>query len=150
VAALAGAARVERRVPAPLLDPALATQSGLRVREHQLHDLHAGPRRGERALAVLPRGAAGVRHPSGPGCCLRRFADARLVAPFSGARSDRLGSRWLAPLGLSIACVGLLLLSGLTQATSVAYLVLCLIVTGIGQGTLPIAQRARDHGSRAA
>ena len=57
-----------------------------------------------------------------------------LVAPMSGALADRVGSRWLAPLGLAIACAGLLLLSGLTQASSIAYLVLCLIVTGIGQG----------------
>jgi MFS family permease len=57
-----------------------------------------------------------------------------LVAPVSGALADRMGSRWLAPLGLAIACAGLLLLSGLTQASSIAYLVLCLIVTGIGQG----------------
>ena len=56
------------------------------------------------------------------------------MAPFSGALADRVGSRWLAPLGLAIACAGLLLLSGLTQASSIAYLVLCLIVTGIGQG----------------
>jgi MFS family permease len=57
-----------------------------------------------------------------------------VVAPISGAFADRVGSRWLAPLGLAIAGVGLLLLSGLTQASSIAYLVLCLIVTGIGQG----------------
>jgi len=57
-----------------------------------------------------------------------------MVAPVSGALADRVGSRWLAPLGLAIACAGLLLLSGLTQASSIAYLVLCLIVTGIGQG----------------
>ena len=57
-----------------------------------------------------------------------------LLAPVSGALADRVGSRWLAPLGLAIACAGLLLLSGLTQASSIASLVLCLIVTGIGQG----------------
>ena len=57
-----------------------------------------------------------------------------LVAPVSGALADRWDSRWLAPVGLAIVCAGLLLLSGLTQASSIAYLVLCLIVTGIGQG----------------
>jgi MFS family permease len=57
-----------------------------------------------------------------------------MVAPLSGTLADRVGSRWLAPLGLAIACAGLLLLSGLTQASSIAYLVVCLIVAGIGQG----------------
>jgi MFS family permease len=45
-----------------------------------------------------------------------------------------VGSRWIAPLGLAIVCAGLVLLSGLTQASSIAFLVLCLVVTGIGQG----------------
>jgi EmrB/QacA subfamily drug resistance transporter len=57
-----------------------------------------------------------------------------VVAPISGAVADRVGSRWIAPLGLAIVCAGLLLLSGLTRASSIAFLVLCLIVTGIGQG----------------
>ncbi|MCI0672673.1 MAG: MFS transporter, partial [Myxococcaceae bacterium] len=57
-----------------------------------------------------------------------------VVAPLSGALADRVGSRWLAPLGLAIACAGLLLLSRLTEASPVSYLVLGLIVTGIGQG----------------
>ena len=57
-----------------------------------------------------------------------------VVAPISGVLADRLGSSWLAPLGLGIACVGLLLLSGLNAQRSVAYLILCLVVTGIGQG----------------
>ena len=57
-----------------------------------------------------------------------------VVAPISGSLADRVGSRWLAPLGLGIACVGLLLLSGLDAQRSVAYLILCLVVTGVGQG----------------
>ena len=57
-----------------------------------------------------------------------------VVAPVSGALVDRVGSRGLAPLGLAIACAGLLLLSRLTQASSILYLILCLIVTEIGQG----------------
>jgi EmrB/QacA subfamily drug resistance transporter len=57
-----------------------------------------------------------------------------VVAPISGALADRMGSRWLSPVGLAIACSGLLLLSQLTETTTTAYLVICLIVTGIGQG----------------
>jgi MFS family permease len=57
-----------------------------------------------------------------------------VVAPLSGTLADRVGSRWLAPLGLAIAGAGLLLLSGLTQGSATWYLILGLIVIGIGQG----------------
>jgi EmrB/QacA subfamily drug resistance transporter len=57
-----------------------------------------------------------------------------VVAPISGALADRMGSRWLAPLGLLIACGGLMLLSFLASASTTGYLILCLTVTGIGQG----------------
>ncbi|MGZ3601574.1 MAG: MFS transporter [Ktedonobacterales bacterium] len=57
-----------------------------------------------------------------------------VVAPISGNLADRMGSRWLSPVGLSIACVGLLLLSQLDARTPLGYVVLCLVVTGIGQG----------------
>jgi EmrB/QacA subfamily drug resistance transporter len=56
------------------------------------------------------------------------------VAPASGSLADRLGSRWLRPLGLAIAALGLVLLSGLNQGSPIAYIVVCLVVTGLGQG----------------
>ena len=57
-----------------------------------------------------------------------------VVVPLAGRLADRVGSWWLAPLGLAIACGGLLLLSGLTQASATGYLILCLIVAAVGQG----------------
>jgi EmrB/QacA subfamily drug resistance transporter len=57
-----------------------------------------------------------------------------VVAPISGALADRVGSRWLSPLGLAIAGGGLVLLSQLTAVSTTGYLILCLVVTGIGQG----------------
>jgi EmrB/QacA subfamily drug resistance transporter len=57
-----------------------------------------------------------------------------VVAPLSGAMADRVGSRWLAPLGLAIGCAGLILMTRLTRDTTMSFLILCLIVTGIGQG----------------
>lgn len=57
-----------------------------------------------------------------------------VVAPFSGSLADRIGTRWLAASGLAIACVGLLLLSGLNAHSSVFDIVWRLIVTGLGQG----------------
>lgn len=57
-----------------------------------------------------------------------------VVAPISGTLADRIGSRWLAPLGLAIACLGLILLSQLNGQSSTWDVIWRLIVTGIGQG----------------
>jgi len=134
VAALAGAAWVERRVPAPVLDLAL-----LRNRVFAFANFSF-------MICMLALFAVSFLLPFyleelqgfdtlRSGLLLTPFPlTLALVAPVSGALADRWGSRWLAPLGLAIACAGLLLLSELTQASSIAYLVLCLIVTGIGQG----------------
>lgn len=133
-AALAGAAWVERRGPFPLLDPAL-----LRNRVFAFGNLSL-------MLCMLALFAVSFLLPFYLEE-LQRYDTLQagllltplpltlvMVAPVSGALADRVGSRWLAPLGLAIACAGLLLLSGLTHASSIAYLILCLIVTGIGQG----------------
>lgn len=134
VASLAGAVWVERRVPAPVLDPAL-----LRNRVFVFANVSF-------MICMLALFAVSFLLPFYLEE-LRGFDTLRsgllltplpltlaVVAPISGALADRVGSRWLAPLGLAIAGAGLLLLSGLTQASSIAYLVLCLIITGIGQG----------------
>ncbi|MDX6379142.1 MAG: hypothetical protein QOI57_166 [Rubrobacteraceae bacterium] len=57
-----------------------------------------------------------------------------VVGPISGSLADRFGSRVLAPLGLGVACVGLLLLGQLDAESSVGSIVWRLVVTGIGQG----------------
>jgi EmrB/QacA subfamily drug resistance transporter len=57
-----------------------------------------------------------------------------VVAPFSGALADRLGSRWLASGGLALASMGLLLLSRLDANTTIAQIVGGLVLTGLGQG----------------
>src|SRR2546421_4613695 len=41
-----------------------------------------------------------------------------VVAPFSGMLADRIGSRWLAAGGLTIACIGLVLISQLNAQSS--------------------------------
>src|SRR5205085_10061761 len=86
------------------------------------------------SLAALLRGASGddTLH---AGLLLTPFSlTFAVVAPLAGRLADRVGSWWLSPLGLAIACVGLLLLSGLTQASATGYLILCLIVAAVGQG----------------
>jgi EmrB/QacA subfamily drug resistance transporter len=56
------------------------------------------------------------------------------VAPISGSLSDRIGSRWLSPVGLAVACVGLLLLARLDAKSSYGAMIGSLVVTGVGQG----------------
>ncbi len=56
-----------------------------------------------------------------------------LIAPFSGALADRIGTRWLAAGGLTIACVGLVLISQLNARSSVSDIIWRLVFTGIGQ-----------------
>jgi EmrB/QacA subfamily drug resistance transporter len=134
VAALAGAAWVERRVPAPVLNPALLCRRVFALANVSfMLDMLA-------LFAVsflLPfyfeelRGFDTLRS----GLLLTPMSlTLAMVAPVSGALADRMGSRWLAPLGLGIVCAGLLLLSGLTHASSISYIVGCLIITGLGQG----------------
>ena len=57
-----------------------------------------------------------------------------IVAPLSGSLADRLGSRWLSPVGLAIICFGLFLLSQINVQSSPWDIIWRLAITGIGQG----------------
>ncbi len=57
-----------------------------------------------------------------------------VIAPVSGSLADRVGSRWLAPLGLAIGCFGLFLLGQLDTQSSVWDIAWRLVVIGVGQG----------------
>jgi EmrB/QacA subfamily drug resistance transporter len=56
-----------------------------------------------------------------------------VLAPFSGALADRIGTRWLAAGGLAIACIGLVFISQLNAQSSVWDIIWRLVLTGIGQ-----------------
>jgi len=56
-----------------------------------------------------------------------------VIAPFSGALADRFGTRWLAAGGLTIACIGLVLISQLDAHSSLWDIIWRLAVTGLGQ-----------------
>jgi EmrB/QacA subfamily drug resistance transporter len=56
-----------------------------------------------------------------------------VIAPFSGALADRIGSRWLAAVGLALACVGLVLISQLNEQSSIFDIVWRMLVAGAGQ-----------------
>ena len=134
VAALSVTVWVERRVSAPLVDPAL-----LRNRVFVSANVSL-------MMSMLALFAVGFLLPFyfeelqgydalHSGLLLTPFSlTFAAVAPLAGRLADRTGSAWLSPLGLAIACVGLLLLSELTHGSSTGYLILGLIVAGIGQG----------------
>jgi MFS family permease len=56
-----------------------------------------------------------------------------IVAPLSGSLADRIGTRWLAAGGLTIACIGLVLISQLNAHSSIFDIVWRLVFTGVGQ-----------------
>jgi EmrB/QacA subfamily drug resistance transporter len=57
-----------------------------------------------------------------------------VAAPLSGAVADRFGSRWISPIGLTIACIGLILLSQLNTQSSTWDIIWRLAFIGFGQG----------------
>ncbi len=57
-----------------------------------------------------------------------------IVAPISGALSDRIGARLLSTLGMIILAIGLFLLARLELASSLAQVAIALAVAGIGIG----------------
>jgi EmrB/QacA subfamily drug resistance transporter len=57
-----------------------------------------------------------------------------IIAPFSGTLSDRIGPRLPAVLGMAILGMGIFMLSRLGPHTPLLYVVLGLIVTGLGTG----------------
>jgi EmrB/QacA subfamily drug resistance transporter len=58
-----------------------------------------------------------------------------VIAPFSGSLADRVGSRWLAVIGLSMACVGLFCVSQLNEQSTIPDILWRLILTGVGVAT---------------
>jgi MFS family permease len=56
-----------------------------------------------------------------------------IFAPMSGALADRVGTRWLSSLGMTISCTGLVLLSQIGTESSMADIVWRLMVIGFGQ-----------------
>ncbi len=57
-----------------------------------------------------------------------------ISAPLSGMLADRIGSRWLSPLGLACACLGLFLLSLIDTHSTTWDIVWRLAIIGLGQG----------------
>lgn len=57
-----------------------------------------------------------------------------LLSPFAGRLSDRVDSQVIASIGIGICTAGLFLLIFLSATTPVWYLIICLVILGIGFG----------------
>jgi MFS family permease len=56
-----------------------------------------------------------------------------LLAPFAGSLSDRIGSRTLAPVGLGLAALTLVLLGSVNEHTPLPWVAACLALGGVSQ-----------------
>ena len=56
-----------------------------------------------------------------------------VIAPFSGVLADKIGTRWLATVGMVIICVGLVLIGQLGTQSSTSDIIWRLVVMGVGQ-----------------
>ena len=70
-----------------------------------------------------------------------------IVAPFSGAVSDRIGTRPLTALGLLIAFLGYVAVSTISQSTSIAGYILRFIPIGVGIGLFQSPNNSAVMGS---
>lgn len=70
-----------------------------------------------------------------------------IIAPISGILSDRFDSRYLSSAGMGVMALGLFLLSGLKVDTSVGYMVVALVITGLGSGMFQTPNNSAVMGS---
>jgi EmrB/QacA subfamily drug resistance transporter len=70
-----------------------------------------------------------------------------LAAPISGAISDRVGSRILTTIGLSIALIGYTLFIGLNEHTSLPVYILSYVAIGMGMGIFQSPNNSAVMGS---
>jgi EmrB/QacA subfamily drug resistance transporter len=134
VASLAGGAVVELRSTHPLIDMRLFRN---RVFVSAVASLLCSMLALFAVGFLLPFYAEELRgfSPERTGLLLTPFPVAMaIVAPAAGALSDRIGSRWLAPLALTITAVALLLLTQLGATSPTSAMVWRLALAGVGLG----------------
>lgn len=134
VASLAVGVLVEERSPHPIIDPRLFRN---RVFVSAVASLLCSNLAMFAVGFLLPFYFEELRgfSPEHTGLLLTPFPVAMaIVAPMAGALSDRVGSRWLAPLALAITAAALLLLTQVDATTPLSGIVWRLALAGVGLG----------------
>lgn len=125
---------VERRAPQPMIDLALFRIRAFSAGLASVVIAFAGLFTATFLLPFLLQQSSGFS-PLGAGLLLTPIPLAMaLVAPFSGAFSDRFGPRIPAGLGIAVMAVGLFSLTFLTTDFAVPDLLWRLVLIGLGQG----------------
>ncbi len=70
-----------------------------------------------------------------------------LIAPISGVLADRFNSRYICSAGAVVMTGGLLMMSFLNEDTSTAYIIVSMILTGIGSGLFQTPNNSAVMGS---
>jgi EmrB/QacA subfamily drug resistance transporter len=70
-----------------------------------------------------------------------------IVAPISGALSDRFDSRYISSTGMGLIAAGIFLLSRLSYGSPTSYIIMCLIITGLGSGLFQTPNNSAIMGS---
>ncbi len=70
-----------------------------------------------------------------------------IVAPISGALSDRFDSRYISSIGMGLISFGILLLSRLSFDSAAAYVILTLAIIGLGSGLFQTPNNSAIMGS---
>lgn len=70
-----------------------------------------------------------------------------LLSPVSGWLSDRFGSRFFASFGMSLMCLSLVLLSQLGLNTPLSYVIIALLMLGVGMGLFSAPNTSAVMGS---
>lgn len=70
-----------------------------------------------------------------------------IIAPISGALSDRFDSRYISSTGMALISAGIFLLSRLSYDSPTAYIIVCLIITGFGSGLFQTPNNSAIMGS---
>ncbi|ABB13668.1 MFS transporter [Carboxydothermus hydrogenoformans] len=70
-----------------------------------------------------------------------------IVAPLSGSLSDKIGSKVLAPLGMTVMALGLFALSRLNSETTVGIIILSLMLIGLGSAIFQSPNNSTIMGS---
>jgi EmrB/QacA subfamily drug resistance transporter len=70
-----------------------------------------------------------------------------LIAPFSGAVADRFDSRYVSSAGTLVMAAGLFMMSFCSKETSLVYIILSMILTGVGSGMFQTPNNSSIMGS---